>query len=166
MFSDAMISLKVLGAVIILLLLGAYSHQHGKIEDQKGLKIIRACVISMTTCLDEPLVIRIRTKGWSATLATAEVKVGRSYLTEHPIKVKGLRGAKSTGRVIDVLGHFDPRQTFIVTRQREDDWIQTTKYIVSLVGLGLCLWLFAHLYTLSPGKRLQLIPRQGRKHDA
>ena len=46
MFSDAMISLKVLGALIILLLLGAYSHLHGKIEDQEGLKIIRACVIS------------------------------------------------------------------------------------------------------------------------
>jgi len=63
------------------------------------------------------------------------------------------------GRIIDLLGYFDERQNFVRVRQREDDWIQTTKYIVSLLGLGLCLWLFVAHYSFTTGPRLPLIPR-------
>ena len=160
MFSDTLVPLKVLGSLIILILLGTYSHQYGKTKDEKALKLILACVTSPTTCTDQPLVIRIRTGDWSKTLAMGEVKAGKNYLSEHPIKIAGLTGRKSAGRIIDLLGSFDRNSVFTTVRQREDDWVQATKYIVSLAGLGLCLWLFARLYSLSPGWRLPLIARQ------
>ena len=150
---------KCLVAVIILLLLGSYAHYHGTIEDQKAVSHIRKCITAPDQCLNELLVIRIRTKSWSANFATADVKIGKNYHTEQSISVIGIHGRQQVGRIIDLLGHFDERRNFVAARQREDDWIQTTKYIVSLLGLGLCLWLFVTRYSFTTGPRLPLIPR-------
>ena len=159
MFSNKMAIPKCLGAVIILLLLGSYSHYHGTIEGKKVVSHIRKCIISPDQCLNELLVIRIRTKSWSANFAAADVKIGKDYYAEKPITVAGIRGRQQVERIIDLLGYFDERQKFVAVRQREDDWIQTTKYIVSLLGLGLCLWLFVARYSFATGPRLPLVPR-------
>jgi|TARA_B100000315_G_scaffold87307_1_gene80142 hypothetical protein len=163
MFSNKMAIPKCLGAVIILLLLGSYAHYHGASEDQKAISHILKCVNIPDQCLNEPLVIRIRTKGWTKNVAIAEVKTGKNYYVEKPINVAGIRGRQQVGRVVDLLGYFDERQKFVVVRQREDDWIQTTKYIVSLLGLGLCLWLFVACYSFTPGLHLPMIPRSLRR---
>ena len=94
-----------------------------------------------------------------ANIATADVKFGKDYHTEQSISVIGIRGRQQAGRIIDLLGHFDERRKFVVARQREDDWVQTIKFVVSLLGLGLCLWLFAARYSFTTGPRLPLIPR-------
>ena len=159
MFSNKMAIPKCLGALIILLILGSYAHYHGTIEGKKGVSHIRKCIISPDHCLNELLVIRIRTKSWSANIAAADVKIGKDYYTEKPIKVTGIHGKQHAGRIIDLLGQFDEKQKFVAVRQREDDWIQTTKYIVSLLGLGLCVWLFVARYSFTTGRCLPLIPR-------
>ena len=159
MFSNKMAIPKCLGAVIILLLLGSYAHYHGTIKDQKSIRHIHNCVNSPSQCLNEPLVIRIRTKVWTANVATADVKIGKDYRTEQSISVIGIRGRQQVGRIIDLLGYFDERRNFVAARQREDDWVQTIKYIVSLLGLGLCLWLFVTRYSFTTGPHLPLIPR-------
>ena len=159
MFSNKIAIPKCLSAVIILLLLGSYAHYHGAIEDQKSIRHIHNCVNSPDQCLNEPLVIRIRTKVWMANVATADVKIGKDYRTEQSISIIGIRGRQQAGRIIDLLGHFDERRNFVTARQREDDWVQTIKYVVSLLGLGLCLWLFVARYSFSTGPRLPLIPR-------
>ena len=159
MFSNKIAIPKCLGAVIILLLLGSDAHYHGTIEDQKAVSHIHNCVNSPDQCLNEPLVIRIRTKVWMANIATADVKIGKDYHTEQSISVIGIRGRQQAGRIIDLLGHFDERRNFVAARQREDDWVQTIKYIVSLLGLGLCLWLFVTRYSFTMGTHLPLIPR-------
>ena len=159
MFSNKMAIPKCLGAVIILLLLCSYAHYHGTIEGKKGVSHIRKCITAPDQCLNELLVIRIRTKVWIANIATADVKIGKDYHTKQPISVIGIRGRQQAERIIDLLGYFDERQNFVRVRQREDDWIQTTKYIVSLLGLGLCLWLFVARYSFTTGPRLPLIPR-------
>jgi len=158
-FSNKMAIPKCLGTVIILLLLGSYAHYHGTIEGKKGVSHIRKCITAPDQCLNELLVIRIRTKSWSANFAAADVKIGKDYYAGKPISVAGIHGRQQVGRIIDLLGYFDERQKFVRVRQREDDWIQTTKYIVSLLGLGLCLWLFVARYSFSTGPRLPLIPR-------
>ena len=159
MFSNKLAIPKCLGAVIILLLLGSYAHYHGTIEGKKGVSHIRKCITAPDQCLNELLVIRIRTKSWSANFAAADVKIGKDYYAGNPISVAGIHGRQQVGRIIDLLGYFDERQKFVRVRQREDDWIQTTKYIVSLLGLGLCLWLFVARYSFTTGPRLPLIPR-------
>ena len=159
MFSNKMAIPKCLGAVIILLLLGSYAHYHGTIEGKKGVSHIRKCITAPDQCLNELLVIRIRTKSWSANFAAADVKIGKDYYAGNPISVAGIHGRPQAGRIIDLLGHFDERRNFVTTRQREDDWVQTIKYIVSLLGLGLCLWLFVARYSFTTGPRLPLIPR-------
>lgn len=166
MLSDSLALLKVFSGLIILLLLGIYSHQHGQAEDEKTLKLIEKCVMLPSTCAGRPLVIRVKTKAWSPESVEVEVKAGEVYLTQYPIETSNLDGKQSAGRIIDILGSFDRDGQFIVVKQREDDWIQTTKYLVSLVGLGLCLWLFVRLYTLSPGCRLPIIPRHRRNNNA
>ncbi len=166
MLSDSLALLKVFSGLIILLLLGIYSHQHGQAEDEKTLKLIKKCVMLPSTCAGRPLVIRVKTKAWSPESVEVEVKAGEIYLTQYPIETSNLDGKQSAGRIIDILGSFDRDRQFIVVKQREDDWIQTTKYLVSLVGLGLCLWLFVRLYTLSPGCRLPIIPRHRRNNNA
>ena len=159
MFSNKMAIPKCLGAVIILLLLGSYAHYHGTIEGKKGVSHIRKCITAPDQCLNELLVIRIRTKSWSANFAAADVKIGKDYYAGNPISVAGIHGRPQAGRIIDLLGHFDERRNFVTTRQREDDWVQTIKYIVSLLGLGLCLWLFVTRYSFTMGSHLPLIPR-------
>ena len=159
MFSNKMAISKCLGAVIILLLLGSYSHYHGTIKDQEAVSHLRKCINSPDRCYNEPLVIRIKTTNWSTNFATADVLSGKIYVDEQPITVTGIRGRPKTGRIVDLLGYFDHRQIFVTVKQREDDWVQTTKYIVSLLGLGLCFWLFVARYTFSPGPRLPVIPR-------
>ena len=159
MFSNKMAIPKCLGAVIILLLLGSYAHYHGTIEGKKGVSHIRKCITAPDQCLNELLVIRVRTKSWSANFAAADVKIGKDYYAGNPISVAGIHGRQQVGRIIDLLGYFDERQKFVRVRQREDDWIQTTKYIVSLLGLGLCLWLFVTRYSFTMGTHLPLIPR-------
>ena len=159
MFSNKIAIPKCLGAVIILLFLGSYAHYHGTIEGTKGVSHIRKCITAPDQCLNELLVIRIRTKSWAANFAAADVKIGKDYYAGNPISVAGIHGRQQVGRIIDLLGYFDERQNFVRVRQREDDWIQTTKYIVSLLGLGLCLWLFVARYSFTTGPRLPLIPR-------
>ncbi|MDB3944456.1 hypothetical protein N9444_00885 [Gammaproteobacteria bacterium] len=166
MLSDSLALLKVFSGLIILLLLGIYSHQHGQAEDEKTLKLIKECVMLPSICAGRPLVIRVKTKVWSPESVEVQVKAGGVYLTQYPIEISNLDGKQSAGRIIDILGSFDRDGQFIVVKQREDDWIQTTKYLVSLVGLGLCLWLFVRLYTLSPGCRLPIIPRHCRNNSA
>jgi len=166
MLSDSLALLKVFSGLIILLLLGIYSHQHGQAEDEKTLKLIKKCVMLPSICAGRPLVIRVKTKVWSPESVKAEVKAGGVYLTQYPIEISNLAGKQSAGRIIDIFGSFDHDGQFIVVKQREDDWIQTTKYLVSLVGLGLCLWLFVRLYALSPGCRLPIIPRHLRNNNA
>ena len=130
------------------------------------LKLIKKCVMLPSICAGRPLVIRVKTKVWSPESVKAEVKAGGVYLTQYPIEISNLAGKQSAGRIIDIVGSFDHDGQFIVVKQREDDWIQTTKYLVSLVGLGLCLWLFVRLYALSPGCRLPIIPRHLRNNNA
>lgn len=163
MFSDSSIPLKVFAGLIVLLLLGIYSFQYGNAEGAKAVKLIHKCVTLPSACINRRLVMRIRTKTWAVDTATAEVKAGKVYLAHNPIEFLNLTGRQSAGRIVDVLGSFDRDGRFSVIRQREDDWIQTTKYVVSLIGLGLCLYLFTRLYALSPGCRLPLIPRHPRQ---
>ena len=150
---------KFLGAVIILLLLGGYSHHQGTIEDQKHGSRIFKCVRSPSQCVGEPMVIRVSTNRWSGKLATAYVNLGNTYIVKQLITVTGIRGRRQEGRIMDLVGQFNERKIFVVTRQREMDWIQVSKYIVSLLGLGLCLLLFVTRYSFSASYRLPVVPR-------
>ena len=104
--------------------------------------------------------MRIKIKTGSTGLATVHVKAGQSYLTTYPIEIRGLTGQQSSGRIVDVLGSFTDDGNFSVIRQREDDWIQTTKYIVSILGLGVCLYLLFCFFSPTHGLLLPLGPRK------
>ena len=161
MFSSSYISVKVGLSLIILVLMGFYSQHVGRIEDQQTLTRIKTCVLTPTRCINQTLVMRVKIKTGSAGLATVHVKAGQSYLTTYPIEIRGLTGQQSSGRIVDVLGSFADDGKFSVVRQREDDWIQTTKYIVSILGVVICLCLLCCFFSPAPGSLLPLSPRKG-----
>ena len=161
MFSSSYISVKVGLSLIILALMGTYSQHIGRLEDQQALTKIKTCVLAPSKCINQPLVMRVKIKTRSELSTRVQVKVGQSYLATHPIDVRGLTGQQSSGRIVDVLGSFADDRTFSVVRQREDDWIQTTKYVVSILGVGICLYLLLCFFTPTHGSLLPLSPRKG-----
>ena len=161
MFSSSYIWAKVGLSLIILVLIGTYSQHIGRLEDQQALTTIKTCVLTPSQCINQPLVMRVKIKTGSELSTRVLVKVGQSYLVTHPIDVHGLTGQQSSGRIVDVLGSFADDGNFSVVRQREDDWIQTTKYVVSILGVGVCLYLLFCFFTPTHGSLLPLSPRKG-----
>ena len=161
MFSSSYISVKVGLSLIILALMGTYSQHIGRLEDQQALTKIKTCVLTPSKCINQPLVMRVKIKTRSELSTRVQVKVGQSYLATHPIDVRGLTGQQSSDRIVDVLGSFADDRNFSVVRQREDDWIQTTKYVVSILGVGICLYLLFCFFTPTHGSLLPLSPRKG-----
>ena len=127
--------------------MGLYSQNIGRDQDERSINRIKMCVITPSECIQQVLVMRVKIKEVSDLSVRAQAKVGRSYFAAHPIKVYGLSGQKSPGRIIDVLGTFEVDGGFLVSRQREDDWIQTTKYVVSIFGVVVVLFVFFHFFT-------------------
>ena len=160
MFSSSYIWAKVGLSLIILALLGTYSQHIGRLEDHQALAKIKTCVLTPSKCINQPLVMRIKIKTRSELSTRVHVKVGQSYLATHPIDVRDLTGQQSSGRIVDVLGSFADDGDFSVVRQREDDWIQTTKYIVSILGVVICLYLLCCFFSPAPGSLLPLRPRK------
>jgi len=147
MFSSSYLWLKLGVGLIILSLMGLYSQSIGRAEDGRSINRIKMCVITPSKCIEQVLVMRVKIKEVSDLSVRVQVKVGGSYLAAPPIKVHGLTGQKSPGRIIDVLGTFEEDGRFLVSRQREDDWIQTTKYVVSIFGVVVVLFVFFHFFT-------------------
>jgi len=160
MFTSSYIWVKVGLSLIILVLMGIYSQHTGRIKDQQTLTRIKTCVLAPTRCVGEILVMRVKIKTGSGGLTLVQVKAGQSYLTTHPIETRGLTGQQSSGRIVDVLGSFGVDGRFSIARQREDDWIQTTKYVVSVLGVGVCLYLLFCFFSPAPGSLLPLSPRK------
>ena len=159
MFSSSYVSVKVGLALIILVLMGFYSQHVGRIEDQQTLTRIKTCVLTPTRCVGEILVMRVQIKTGSGGLTLVQVKAGQSYLTTYPIEIRGLTGQQFSGRIVDVLGSFGVDGRFSVAHQQENNWIQTTKYIVSILGVVICLYLLSCFFSPAPRSFLPLSPR-------
>tara|TARA_E500000178_G_scaffold93025_1_gene92012 strand:- start:821 stop:1309 length:489 start_codon:yes stop_codon:yes gene_type:complete len=159
MFSSSYLWPKLGVGLIILLLMGLYSQNIGRDEDERAINRIKLCVTTPSKCIKQVLVMRVKIKEVSDLSVRVHVKVGRSYLAASPIKVHGLTGQKSPGRIIDVLGTFKEDGRFLVSRQREDDWIQTTKYVVSIFGVVVVLFVFFHFFKPTKGSFFPLSQR-------
>jgi hypothetical protein len=159
MFSNKLITLKVVSTVILLIVLGAVAQHIGRSQDAKTNAYTRVCVLSYSQCLNELLVIRFRIINWSPELSRAQVKIGESYLTDRQLYIVGVQGPLKTGEGATGLGYFNENGRFIIVKQSKEKWIQTTKYMVSLFGLAFSLFLLSTQYSFTPGKRFPIVPK-------
>ena len=148
-------------AIVTLLAMGlcVYSHIIGNQYAHEKLIILEKCLGVPASCVDKPLVMRVRIKHSSNGSFIAYPRIHGEYQLRYPLLLSGDLTDFQHGYVIDILGSYSSNSTFTVTKYQRDDWIRPVKYAVSLLGLTLTLLLLSRRYRFSASQLFPMVRR-------
>ena len=121
--------------------------------------ILEKCLEVPASCVDKPLVMRVRIKQSSDGSFIAFPRIGGKYQLGYPVLLSGDLLDLQHGYVIDILGAYSSNSTFTVNKYQRNDWIRPAKYAVSLLGLTLTVFLLSRRYRFSSSRLLPLVQR-------
>ena len=145
----------------ILLLMGMATHTNiiGNQNAQKKIVILEGCLQHPTSCVGQPLVMRVQIDHSSDGSFIAYPKIRGVYQLGYPVLLSGNLTMFQHGYAIDILGAYSLDSTFTITKYQRNNWIRTVKYAVSLLGLLLTIILLSRRYRFAPDRMFPLIRR-------
>ena len=148
-------------AIATLLAMGLCVHSYiiGNQYAHEKFIILEKCLEVPTSCVDKPLVMRVRIKHSSDGSFIAYPRIGGEYQLRYPLLLSGDLTDFQHGNVIDILGSYSSNITFTVTKYQRNDWIRPVKYAVSLLGLTLTVFLLSRRYRFSSSRIFPLVQR-------
>ncbi len=148
-------------AIAILLMMGLCVHTHiaGSLHAHQQFIIFEKCLKNPTSCVNNPLAMRVRIRHSLGVSFVAYPKIHGKYQLEYQVPLSGDLTGVQHENVIDILGAYLPDGTFNVIKFQRDNWIRPVKYSVSLLGLTLSIILFYRRYRFSSSRLLPLINR-------
>ena len=148
-------------AVVMLLLMGLGAHTQfvGTRYAHQKLIILEKCLRTPTSCVDKPLVMRVRIKHSSDGSFIAYPKIRGEYRLVYPVPLLGDLTKFQHGCVIDILGAYSSDGVFTIIKFQRNDWVRPLKYTISLLGLLLAVVLLFRRFQFSSGRLFPLIHR-------
>ena len=148
-------------AIATLLAMGlcVYSYIFGNQSAHEQFIILEKCLEVPASCVDKPLVMRVRIKHSSGGSFIAYPRIHGEYQLRYPLLLSGDLTDFQHGYVIDILGSYSSNSTFTVTKYQRDDWIRPVKYAVSLLGITLTVFLLSRRYRFSSSRLFPLVQR-------
>jgi len=148
-------------AIATLLTMGLCVHSYiiGNQYAHEKLIILEKCLGVPISCVDKPLVMRVRIKHSSDGSFIAYPRIRGEYQLRYPLLLSGDLTDFQHGYVIDILGSYSSNSTFTVTKYQRDDWIRPVKYAVSLLGITLTVFLLSRRYRFSSSRLFPLVQR-------
>ena len=159
LFSDRYRLQKLAVAILLLMGLCAYTQVVGNQYAQQQLIILEKCLRNPTSCVDKPLVMRVRINHSPDGHFIAYPRVRGVYQLGYPVPLLGDLTDFQHGYVIDILGTYSSDSTFTITKYQKGDWVRPVKYAVSLLGLTLTIILLSLRYRFSSSRLLPLVRR-------
>ena len=148
-------------AIATLLAMGlcVYSYIFGNQSAHKKFIILEKCLGAPASCVDKPLVMRVRIKHSSDGSFIAYPRIRGEYQLRYPLLLSGDLTDFQHGYVVDILGSYSSNSTFTVTKYQRNDWIRPVKYAVSLLGITLTVFLLSRRYRFSSSRLFPLVQR-------
>ena len=150
---------KLAIATLLAMVLCVHSYINGNQYAHEKLIILEKCLGVPASCVDKPLVMRVRLKHSSDGSFIAYPRIRGEYQLGYPVLLSGDLADLQHGYVIDILGTYSSISTFTVNKYQRNDWIRPVKYAVSLLGLTLTVFLLSRRYRFSSSRLLPLIQR-------
>lgn len=159
LFSNQYRLQKLIVAILLLIGLGTHTQFIGsRFAHQKSI-ILEKCLSTPASCVDKPLVMRVRIKYPPVGPVIAYPKLHGEYQLVYPVPLSGNFLGIQHGYVIDILGTYSSDGTFTITKFQRNDWVRPVKYAVSLLGLTLAITLLRRRYRFSSSRLLPLVDR-------
>ena len=159
LFSNRYRLQKLLIGILLLLGLCAHTHIAGNQYTHQKLIVLEHCLTNPTSCVDKPLVMRVKVKQSSNRSFIAHPRIRGEFQLAYPIPLVGDLTGVESGYVISILGTYSSDRTFIVSKFEKDNWVRIAKYSISLLGLVLTIMLMSRRYRFSSDRPFPLVHR-------